>query len=139
MEKQNQSLNHMDALYQIVNAVPVAFDITLFDFLLQQLQFSDARESRLVLVCHQRPIKVYRECQEHEQDRYENYAAGPGGRLIDRGELNPTQYGYLGQKQEQTYERGESPGGLDVPVQAFMWRFLHQVNGVQAADCLDVG
>lgn len=129
----------MNALDQVVHAIPVAVHVALFDLLLQQFQLPDTGERRLVLVRHQRPVEVNGERQKHEQYGYEDDAAGPGGRVVDGGELDPAQDGDLGQEQEEAYEGGEGPGRLDVPVEAFVRRLLHQVDGVQAANGLDVG
>lgn len=116
----------------------VMIQVVLFDLLLEHLQLPDAGNGYLVLVRHQRSVKVQRKGHEDDQHRDEDDASRPGGRRIEVVELDPAQDGDLEQEQNQPEQRREGPRRFDVPVKALVGRFVHQGDAVQIANGFDV-
>lgn len=83
-------------------------------------------------------VEVYGEREEYYEHRYQNDAGRPGRDLGEVVELDPAEYGYLYEKQEQPQKGRERPGHLDVPVQTLVGGLVHQAYAVEVADGLDV-
>lgn len=112
--------------------------VVLFDLLLEHLQLPDAGNGHLVLVRHQRSVKVQRKGYEYDEHWDEDDARGPGGRRVEVVELDPAQDGNLEQEQDQPEQGREGPRRLDVPVEPLVGRLVHQGDAVQIADGFDV-
>lgn len=116
----------------------VMIQVVLFDLFLEHLQLPDAGNGYFVFVRHERPVKVQRKGHENDQHWDEDNARGPGRRRVEVVELDPAEDGNFEQEQYQAQQGREGPGRLDVPVQALVWRFVHQRDTVQVAYGFDV-
>lgn len=81
------------------------------------------------------------EHEEHKnyQHRYDDYGGGHGSPERVVPELDPAQYGYLDQKQEQSEHGRERPGQLDKAAHALVRRLLDQLGALQFADGIHIG
>lgn len=77
--------------------------------------------------------------KKNHQHRYEYDACWPCSLFAEIVEFDPTQNGNFQQEQNEAEQCWKSPCRLDVPVQTFVRRFVHQRYAVQIANGLDVG
>lgn len=110
----------------------------MVQIVLEHLQLLDPGHGHLVLVRHERAIKVERKRDKHDQHRDEDDAGGPGGGRVEVVKLDPAQDGNLQQEQNQPEQRRKGPRRLDVPVEALVRGLVDEGDAVQIAHGFDV-